>query len=116
MLPLPMDNERQTVRVYALRGILGEGKDYGRKQEACEVLINEALQAASVDKTKESPGLSFHQDSRVLLVKATAAQQEIILQIIEALKENEIQPVQKAGDLKEKPSELTPEVIKPPGI
>lgn len=109
----PPDADQKITRVYALRGILGEGKDYGRKQEACEVLINEALRAAGVDKTKESPGLSFHQDSRVLLVKATAAQQDIVLQIIEALKENENQPVQKAGDLKENPSEPTPEVIKP---
>ena len=125
---LPVDDNRKIVRVYALRGILGgDTKDYGEKERACEELIAHALDKAGLGGGKDRPDISFHMKSRALLVKATAAQQEIILQIIEAMKENETQPVQKTGtvkdnntlrlqnfdDLKEKPLEPTAEVIKP---
>ncbi len=115
-LPLLMDNERQTVHVHALGNVLGgSNEESARKQALCQELIAATLHQAELN-SKTSPSLSFHRDSRVLVVKATAAQHEMIGQVIKALKENEIQPVQKAGDLKNKPIEPMPEVIKPPGI
>ena len=45
-------------------------------------------------KNAADPELDFRRDSRALIVKATAAQHEIIEQIIQVLKENGNQPAE----------------------
>ena len=126
-MALPVDNKRQIVRVYALGSILSGGEqESALKQVQCQELVRTTLDQADLGNVN-SPKLSFHSESRVLVVKATSAQHEIIDQIIKALKENETQPVQKTAtvkdnntlpilpvnELNEKPSVLTPEVINP---
>ena len=88
---LPADINLPFVRVYALGSILSKRRRSRGKQRRCQDLIQMTLSQSDLD-SKKSPDLSFHPDSRVLVVKATAAQHEIIEQVIKALKENETQP------------------------
>jgi hypothetical protein len=89
---MPADNNVASVTVYALGSILsGSDEESRTKQRRCQELIGITLSQADLNSPK-SPDLSFHPDSRVLVVKATAAQHRIIAQVINALKENETQP------------------------
>ena len=86
---VPADDNRRFVRVYALGSILNNDEDHG-KHRRCQDLIQMTLHQADLD-SKITPDLSFHPNSRVLVVKATAAQHEMIGQVIKALRENETQ-------------------------
>ena len=91
-LTVPADNNLTSVVVYALGSILsGSEEESLMKQNRCQDLIGKTLSQSDLNSQK-SPDLSFHRNSRVLVVKATAAQQRIIAQVIKALKENETQP------------------------
>lgn len=86
------DDNLTSIVVYALGSILsGSDAESDRRQRRCQDLIGMTLSQADLN-SKNSPDLSFHRDSRVLVVKATAAQHRIIAQVINALKENETQP------------------------
>jgi hypothetical protein len=87
---MPADNNRRFVRVYALGTILHNDETH-EMHRLCQDLIQMTLHQADLN-SKTTPDLSFHPDSRVLVVKATAAQHEMIGEVIKALKENESQP------------------------
>ncbi|HET6406910.1 MAG TPA: PDZ domain-containing protein [Chthoniobacteraceae bacterium] len=77
-----------TVRVYAVGPIFGGTEaESVEKEDSFKRLVAEALDRAETGKAQ--PVLSFHNKSRALIVKATAAEHEIIQQIIDVLKENE---------------------------
>jgi hypothetical protein len=81
------------VRVNALGSFLsGSGKEVEEKKHRLSELFELALKTAGPDGSA-LPELSFHLDTRTLIAKATAAQHEIIEQVIRALKENESVPV-----------------------
>jgi PDZ domain len=77
------------VRIYALGTILGGPSDATSlaKENDFRELIRESLVKADAGETNLD--LSFHKASRVLVAKATAAQHEIIQQLIAAMRENE---------------------------
>jgi hypothetical protein len=81
--------DEPSVRVYAvgafLRGTPDEMKD---KQDQLTALIGSGLNLAT-PAAQDGPNLSFHTGTKTLIVKATAAQHDVISQIITALKENE---------------------------
>lgn len=81
--------EEPSVRVYALgtflRGTPEEMKD---KQVQLQDLIGSALNLGTT-QGKDDPSLSFHTGTKTLIVKASAAQHDVISQIVTALKENE---------------------------
>lgn len=99
------DTTERVVRVYALGSLiprLGENgsvethetqKRRDQLIRATEELIGQTLAQAELNAAK-SPDLSFNEGLRVLVAKATAAQHEIISQVIQALKENETVPAQ----------------------
>ncbi len=99
------DTTERVVRVYALGSLLARTGENGSVEtpetqkrrdqliRATEELISQTLAQAEL-KAAKSPDLSFNEGLRVLIGKATAAQHEIILQIIQALKENETVPAQ----------------------
>lgn len=75
------------VRVYALGAFMrGEPKEMDEKQKAVQNLVAEALERSSLGA--DLPLLSFHNATKALIVKGTAAQHEIVEQIIQAMKEN----------------------------
>jgi hypothetical protein len=78
-----------TVRIYALGTILDGPSDEASlaKENNFRELIAESL--AKGDRDRKNPDLSFHKASRVLIAKATAAQHEIIQQLVAAMRENE---------------------------
>jgi hypothetical protein len=76
-----------TVRVYALGAFLrGDSNQMKEKQVALQTLVEEAMNHAGLPT--ESLTLSFHPGTKALIVKGTAAQHEIIGQVITAMKEN----------------------------
>ena len=77
------------VRVYAL-GVILTGLDAqasDQKQKDMELLITEALERGS--SSKEKPELSFHRATKALIVKGTPAQQDIVAQTIDVIRDNE---------------------------
>lgn len=89
------------VRIYPI-GFFIKGDEnpdqLGKKQMALEQVIAEALQHAKLDD-KDGPLLSLHEATKILIVKASAAQHEIVQQIITSLKENEQASAQGTGTL-----------------
>jgi hypothetical protein len=80
------------VRVYAVGSVLsGSDNEITEKESSLRQLVASAI-GMSGDKTAKAPDLNFHKQSRALIVRATAGQQEIIEQVIKALKDNETQP------------------------
>jgi hypothetical protein len=77
------------VRIYPLGKILdGSSKEASESKEIeFRELIAEALNKSDLDA--KTPDLSFHTSSKVLVAKATAAQHEIIQQVVTAMRENE---------------------------
>lgn len=76
------------VRVYALGALMRGGTtEMKEQQENLQALLAEALDHAKLDG--DGPKLSFHIASKALIVRGTAAQHDIITQVITALKENE---------------------------
>jgi PDZ domain len=74
------------VRVYAIGFIMtGTDQEKGTKVKAVDELIRSALEDASLDP---KPNLNIHQTTGTLIVRATAVQQEIIEQVVKAMKEN----------------------------
>jgi hypothetical protein len=77
-----------SVRIYALGSVIrGTPDEMKEKQVGVMTLVEEALQRAEL--SSEHTDLSFHSATKTLIVKANAAQHDIIDQIIRALKENE---------------------------
>ena len=95
LLPSPksapsVDTTERVVRVYALGLIMtGTEQEKVTKKGAVEELIIVALNTAKLDL---NPDLHFHFQTGTLISKATAAQHEIISEVIQALKENETAP------------------------
>ncbi|HSI62493.1 MAG TPA: hypothetical protein VLE43_05220 [Candidatus Saccharimonadia bacterium] len=88
------------VRIYPVAFILsGDENQVAEKQRDLEQLVMESLEHAKLH-TDEAPLLSLHRGTKVLIVKATAAQHEIIQQIITALKENESAGAQGSNSLR----------------
>ncbi len=99
------ENAERVVRVYALGALLPRSGENGSVEthetqkrrdqliRATQELIGQTLAQAELNAPK-SPDLSFNEGLRVLVAKATAAQHEIISQVIQALKENETVPAQ----------------------
>lgn len=87
---VPVDNNQPFVRVYGIGFIMtGREEEKGAKLKSLEDLIRRALNQAKLDL---NPGIDFHVETGALLSKATAAQQEIIEQVVQAMKENATQP------------------------
>jgi len=79
------------VRVFALGSVIsGSASEIKEKEENLVKLIEDALEIGGV-ATQTTRRLSFHTQSRALIFKGTAREQEIIEQVIKALKENETQ-------------------------
>ena len=77
------------VRVYAIGFIMtGTEQEKVTKMRAVEELIKQALNQAKLDL---NPDLNIHSRTGTLISKATAAQHEIIDQVVQALKENAAQ-------------------------
>lgn len=77
------------VRVYAIGFIMtGTEQEKVTKMHTVEELIKQALNAAKLDL---NPDLNIHFRTGTLISKATAAQHEIIDQVVQALKENAAQ-------------------------
>ncbi|MBN8421095.1 MAG: hypothetical protein J0L73_19415 [Verrucomicrobia bacterium] len=88
------------IRIYAVGAVLHAGSpDEIKRDEAMfQLVLHEALD-------KSEPGappldLTLHSQSKALIVKATAAQQEIVEQVIKALKENNEQEARSAATVK----------------
>lgn len=75
-------------RIYALRGILkGDDNETVVAQKRLTELVHQSIDEAGLH-SEDRPVLSLHAASKALIVKATAAQHEIIQQAIAAMKEN----------------------------
>lgn len=76
------------IRIYAVGAVLHAGsEDESKRDEAMfQVVLHDALNKSDPDSAP--PDLTLHAQSKTLIVKATAAQQEIVEQVIKALKEN----------------------------
>jgi hypothetical protein len=86
------------VRIYPVAFIIkGDETQMAEKQVALEELMLMSLDQA--DLGGQQPTLSLHRGTKVLIVKATPAQHEIIQQIITSLKENEQAEAQGTGTL-----------------
>ena len=84
---MPVDNNQPFVRVYAIGFIMtGTDEEKGSKMSNLQDLIGQALNQAKLDL---NPGIDFHVKTGALLSKATAAQHEIIGQVVQAMKENQ---------------------------
>ena len=74
------------VRVYAIGFIMtGTDQEKAMKMKSVHELIGQALNQAKLDL---NPDLNIHQETGTLISKGTAAQHEIIAQVVQALKEN----------------------------
>lgn len=74
------------VRVYAIGFIMtGTDQEKATKMKSVDELIRQALNQAKLDL---NPDLNIHLDTGTLISKGTAAQHEIIAQVVQALKEN----------------------------
>lgn len=89
--PLPSLPTRPFVRIYPV-GFFIKGNEnneqYAEKHLSLEQLVKNALEQAKLDD-KEEPVLSLHSATKILIVRASAAQHELIQQIITSLKEND---------------------------
>ena len=89
----PEDTGRLITRVYALGPLQQmrsqeEMKEFQmREQKELLDLVNDSLEKAEAQSPP--PQLSMHPESRALIVKGTAAQQEVVEQVTKALKENQ---------------------------
>jgi hypothetical protein len=89
----PEDTGRLITRVYALgpvqpMGSQEEMKQFQMREEKQLLdLVNDSLEKAEAQSPP--PQLSMHPESRALIVKGTAAQQELVEQVTKALKENQ---------------------------
>ncbi|RBP41509.1 hypothetical protein DES53_107342 [Roseimicrobium gellanilyticum] len=87
------------VRIYSVADIMkGDESQVPAWQTDLEKLVMESLEHASL-LSGERPVLSLHRNTRVLIVKASAQQHEIIQQIITVLKENEAASAKDPGAL-----------------
>lgn len=86
---MPVENNQPFVRVYAIGVIMtGTDAEKGAKVKNLEDLILTSLNMAKLDL---NPGLNVHEKTGALMAKATAAQHEIIEQVVQAMKENATQ-------------------------
>ena len=63
----------------------GTDQEKATKMKSVDELIRQALNQAKLDL---NPDLNIHLDTGTLISKGTAAQHEIIAQVVQALKEN----------------------------
>jgi hypothetical protein len=97
---IPSSSPAALVRIYPVGfAISGDENQLLEKQKSLEQVIMESLEHAKLH-TEEKLVLSLHRGTKVLIVKATAAQHEIIQQIITALKENESAGAQGSNSLR----------------
>lgn len=84
----PTKDSEPVIRIYAVGAVLHAGsEDELKRDEAMfQVVLHDALDKSDPDSPP--PDLTLHSQSKTLIVKATAAQQEIVDQVIKALKEN----------------------------
>ena len=84
----PSKASEPVIRIYAVGAVLhARSEDESKRDEAMlQVVLHDALDKAQPGSAP--PNLTLHSQSRTLIVKATAAQQEIVDQVIKALKEN----------------------------
>ncbi|MEQ1852096.1 MAG: hypothetical protein ABMA01_10955 [Chthoniobacteraceae bacterium] len=87
---MAVENNQPFVRVYAI-GFVNSGSDTERrdKVKSLDELIGQALGQA---KLNPNPDINFHVNTGALIAKATAAQHEIIEQVVQVMKENATQP------------------------
>lgn len=88
------------IRIYAVGAVLhGGSPDESKRDEAMfQAVLHDALDQAQPDSP--APDLTLHSQSKTLIVKATAAQQELVEQVIKALKENNEQEACSAATVK----------------
>jgi hypothetical protein len=84
----PTKDSEPVIRIYAVGAVLHAGsEDEIKRDEAMfQVVLHDALDKSDPDSPP--PDLTLHTQSKTLIVKATPAQQEIVEQVIKALKEN----------------------------
>lgn len=84
----PSKTSEPVIRIYAAGAVLHAGsEDEIKRAEAMfQVVLHDALDKS--DPNSAPPDLTLHSQSKTLIVKATPAQQEIVEQVIKALKEN----------------------------
>jgi hypothetical protein len=93
----PVAADTPTVRIYALGSVMRGGASEMKEQEVgLQTLLAEALDHAKLGG--EAPVLSFHSASKALIVKGTAAQHDIVTQILTAMKENDSANPNKIGE------------------
>lgn len=88
---MPVDNNQPFVRVYAI-GFIKNGTDaeVGKKMKDLEEVLAQTLIQAGLHEA--NPNHNFHVRTGTFMAKATAAQHEIIEQVIKAINENEARP------------------------
>ncbi len=85
--PKVADSDPPMVKTYNL-GFAFEGTgDAARLRDDIRILIEQFVQKID-NETGRTPDITLHAETRVLIVKATAAQQQIIAEMIAAMKEN----------------------------
>jgi hypothetical protein len=99
--PTPAAPSGQFVSIYPI-GFLLKGNEseeqHAQKHLSLLELVKNTLEQAKLED-KEDPVLSLHSATKILIVRATAAQHELIQQIITSLKENEQAEAQGTGTL-----------------
>lgn len=97
--PAPVAPAGQFVRIYPMGFYIKENENdeqHAKKHVSLEQLVKSTLEQAKLED-KEDPVLSLHSATKVLIVRATAAQHELIQQIITSLKENQQSEAQGTG-------------------
>ena len=96
----PTKPSQPVTRIYAVGALLHAGsEDEIKRDEAMfQAVLHDALDKS--DPNSAPPDLTLHPQSRTLIVKATVAQQEIVEQVIKALKENNEHEARSAATVK----------------
>lgn len=90
--------DQPVVKTYNLGFAFEGADDTARLRDDIRTLIEQFVQ--KIDKeTGHTPDITLHAETRVLIVKAPAAQQQIIAEMIAAMKENDKVPVGKDDTL-----------------
>jgi len=123
--PKAPDRNLRSIRIYALGSILsGTKEEVAEKEDHFQRLLAVAFEQAGLETGASAPGaaakpetsepatqpmpdLSFHLELRALVARGTAAQHEIIEQVMKALKENEKQSTTPTAP-------ITPPALPPP--
>lgn len=84
----PTKTSEPVIRIYAVGAVLHAGSEDAIKRDEAmfQVVLHDALDKSDPDSAP--PDLTLHSQSKTLIVKATPAQQELVEQVVKALKEN----------------------------